>query len=265
MVGSGVALLQYGLENIGRPTISATAISAVVVFAILLLLSFGWYARRVTHPAVDLTLFRLRSFRVGTLAGGICRIGINGVPFVLPLMLQVGFGMSPIESGSITFVSSLSVLLVRPISSYVLRQFGFDRVLFWSAVFGSVVIASFALIGPGTPRWVIIIVVILFGFARASQFMTSNTLSYSDMPSGQLSSATSLGGVLQQLSISFGVSVGAMLLGIVTRNDSALTPDRFHEVFLLVALIPLLSLPGFLCLRPEDGVEVSLHQRKKRD
>ncbi|MDQ0390334.1 DHA2 family efflux MFS transporter permease subunit [Labrys monachus] len=260
MVGTGVALLQFGIENIGRPTIPVPMIGAVVLLAVLLLLWFGRYARRVAAPAVDLTLFRLRSFWVGTLAGGVCRIGMNGVPFVLPLMLQVGFGLSPIESGSLTFVMALGALLVRPVSKHMLRLFGFDRVLFWSAVFGAAVTAGFALIGPDTPHWIIIIHVVVFGLARASQFMTSNTLSYADMPSAQLSRATSLGGVLQQLSVSFGVSVGAMLLGVVTWDGSPLTPQRFHEVFLLMAVIPLLSLPGFLRLRPEDGMEVSRHR-----
>ena len=264
MVGTGVALLQFGIENIGRPIISVPGIVAVVVLAVLLFVMFGRYARHVVAPAVDLTLFRLRSFRVGTLAGGICRIGLNGVPFVLPLMLQVGFGLSPIESGSLTFVMALGALFVRPVSKHMLRLFGFDRVLLWSAIFGAAVTAGFALITPSTPHWFIILYVIAFGLARASQFMTSNTLSYAEMPAAQLSRATSLGGVLQQLSVSFGVSVGAMLLGVVTWDGSPLTPQRFHEVFVLMAIIPLLAIPGFFHLRPEDGVEVSGHHRKAK-
>jgi hypothetical protein len=236
----------------------------VLVAAGLLLASFVVYARSIAAPAVDLTLFRLRSFRIGTLAGGLCRIGLNGVPYLLPLMLQIGFGVSPLVSGSITFVSAFSTLSIRPVASYVLRAFGFDRVLVWSAVAGSLVVAAFALIGPGTPFWVIMVCVFAFGLARAAQFMTSNTLSYSDMPTASLSRATSLGGVLQQLSVSFGVSIAAMLLGLVTADGSALTPDRFHEVFLLMAIIPLLALPGFLRLRPEDGIEVSRHVRRAR-
>ncbi|MEI9981899.1 MAG: MFS transporter [Aliidongia sp.] len=93
MVGAGCTLLEFGLENIGRPTIPVATIPALIGVAVLLLLGFARYARNVSAPAVDLALFRLRSFRVGTLAGGICRIGLNGVPFVLPLMLQVGFGL----------------------------------------------------------------------------------------------------------------------------------------------------------------------------
>ncbi|WP_047457306.1 DHA2 family efflux MFS transporter permease subunit [Rhizobium rhizogenes] len=265
MVGVGCLLLQYGIENIGRPAIPVWAIVTVLAAAGLLLVGFVRYARTAESPAVDLTLFKLRTFRVGTLAGGICRVGLNGVPFLLPLMLQVGFGLSPIVSGSLTFVSALSALAVRPVSSKMLRLFGFDRVLTASAIFGAAIVAGFALIGPDTPHWVIIVYVFVFGLARAAQFMTSNTLSYSDTPAAQLSRATSLGGVLQQLSVSFGVSIAAMLLGLVTLDGSALTPEKFHIAFLLMAVIPLLGLPGFLKLRPEDGRQVSGHYRRSKE
>jgi EmrB/QacA subfamily drug resistance transporter len=264
MVGAGLVLLQYGIENIGRPAIPVPAIIAVLVAAFLLLAFFVRYARHVSAPAVDLTLFRLRSFRIGTLAGGICRVGLNGVPFLLPLMLQIGFGVSPIVSGSLTFASALSALVIRPVSQRLLRAFGFDRVLTWSAIAGSLTVAGFALMTPSTPYWLIIAWVFVFGLTRAAQFMTSNTLSYSDTPSAQLSGATSLGGVLQQLSVSFGVSIAAMLLGLVTLGGAPLTLGSFHTVFLMMAVIPLLGLPGFLKLQPEDGQQVSGHVRRAR-
>jgi len=260
MVGLGVALLQYGIENVGRPTIPPLGIAAALIGAVFLLAGFALYARRVEAPAVDLSLFRLRTFRVGTLAGGLARIGVNGVPYLLPLMLQVGFGMTAVKSGSLTFVMTIGALLMRPISTTVLRALGFGRLLFWSALLSAVVIAGFSLMGPGTPFWLVAAYIALFGLARSAQFMTSNTLSYSDMPAERLSRATSLGGVLQQLTVSFGVSFSAMLLGLLTANGEPLSTQRFHEAFLLMAIIPLLSLPGFLTLRPEDGREVSGHR-----
>ena len=264
MVGTGLALLQYGIENVGRPTIPAPAIAAVLIAATLLLLAFFRDARRIPVAAVDLALFRHRTFRIGTLVGGISRIGMNGVPFLLPLMLQVGFGMSPAVSGSLTFCSSFGALVIRPISVLLLRSLGFDRVLLWGSVLGSATVAGFALLQPDTPRWVIAGYIVLFGLARSIQFMSSNTLAYADIPSAELSRATSLGGVLQNLTVSFGVSFGAMLLGLVTSESHQLTPARFHEVFLLMAAIPLLALPGFRHLRPEDGAEISGHRRRER-
>ena len=264
MVGLGVAMLQFGLESIGRPVISWPEIAGLLLTAVCLLVSYARYARRVEAPAVDLGLFRQRTFAVGTLAGGLCRIAMNAPPFLVPLMLQVGFGLSPVTSGSLTFVSSFGAILIRLIASRLLRSFGFDRVLSGSAVAGSLVLAGFALIEADTPRWLIGGYVFVFGLVRSTQFMTSNTLSYSDMPAGKLSRATSLGGVLQQLTASFGVSLSATLLGLLNRQGNVLTPSQFHDVFLLMAVLPLVALPGFLRLRPEDGSQVSGYSSRSR-
>ena len=260
MVGLGVALLQYGIENVGRPTIPSWGIVAALIAAASLLIGFSVYARRVEAPAVELSLFHLRTFRVGTLFGGLCRIGVNSVPYLLPLMLQVGFGMTAVKSGSLTFVMTIGALIMRPMSTRLLRLLGFKRVLFWSALSSAAIIAGFALLGDGTPFWLIAVYIAAFGFARSFQFMSSNTLAYSDMPADRLSRATSLGGVLQQLTVSLGVSFSAMMLGLLTQNGEPLSTARFHEAFILMAVLPLLSLPGFLTLRPEDGREVSGHR-----
>ena len=261
MVGTGFALLQYGIENAGRRSLALPALTGVLAAAALLLVLFAWHARRVAAPAVDLTLFRNRSFRVGTLAGGLARVGMTAMPFLLPLMLQVGFGLSPLVSGSLTFVSAAGGFAVRPILSVGLRRYGFDRMLAWSAIAGAATTAVFALVTPATPHWVIFVAVFAFGLARATQFMTSNTLSYADMPGAQLSRATSLGGILQQLSVSFGVSIAALLLSLVTGDATAIDPGQFHIVFLLMAHVPLVAVPGFFTLRPEDGMHVSGHVR----
>jgi EmrB/QacA subfamily drug resistance transporter len=257
MVGGGLGLFQFGLENVSRPVISLPTIIATLVAAVLLLAGFWFYARKAPAPAVDMGLFRIRSFRVGTLAGGLCRIGMNGVPFLLPLMLQVGFGLSPIASGSLTFIGSVGAVLIRTLISPLLRRLGFRFVMITSAIAGSLCLAGFTLIGPHTSHWIILIYVFVFGLTRSAQFMTSNTLSYSDMPDSHLSRATSLGGVLQQLSVSFGVSFSAVLLSLVSLHSHTLGPAQFHLVFLLSAIIPLLALPGFMTLRREDGVKVT--------
>jgi EmrB/QacA subfamily drug resistance transporter len=257
MLGGGLGLFQFGMENVSRPVISVPTIVVTLVAAIALLVGFWHYAQRRPAPAVDLGLFRMRSFRIGTLAGGLCRIGMNGVPFLLPLMLQVGFGLSPVASGSITFIGSAGAVMIRTLIAPVLRRHGFRTVLIGSAVAGSVGLAGFSLLGPHTPHWVLLLYVFLFGLTRSTQFMTSNTLAYSDMPDSHLSRATSLGGALQQLSVGFGVSASAVLLSIVSLHSHVLAPARFHEAFLLLAAIPLLAVPGFAALHPQDGANVT--------
>jgi hypothetical protein len=115
-----------------------------------------------------------------------------------------------------------------------------------------------------TPVWAIALYITVFGLVRSVQFMSSNTLSYADMPAEQLSRATSLGGVMQQLTVSLGVAIGAMLLELAAGPSGQLTAGGFHRTFLLISIIPLASLPGFFFLRPEDGTEVSGHVRRRR-
>jgi hypothetical protein len=257
--------LQYGIENIGHPAIPVPAIVAVLALGAALLVMFYRYARTAREPAVDLTLFRSRTFRVGTLYGGICRIGLNGVPFLLPLMLQVGFGMSPVSAGLITSASALSILANRPFLPYLLRRFGFRTLLNASAISGTVLVAGFAFLDPATPHWFLMVHAFLFGMTRSVQFMGSNMLSYSETPAEKLSRATSLFGVLQQLSVSLGVSVAAMLLGLFMLDGAGLTAETFRTVFLISAVLPLLGLPGYFSLRRDDGAAVSGYKPREID
>ncbi|WP_248312111.1 DHA2 family efflux MFS transporter permease subunit [Bosea sp. BK604] len=263
MVASGVVMLQFALENVSHPVVPAPVTLALLVVGALLLLAFARYARAAPAPVVDLTLFRERSFMVGTLPGGLCRIAINGVPFLLPLMLQLGFGMSAIASGSLTFVVSIGAVLSRWTMSYLLRRFGFARLLVGSAVASSVLMAGFALVSPSTPAWAILLYIFVFGLARATQFMGSNTLAYADLHDSKLSRATSLGGILQQLSVSLGVSLSAVLLTLLNPDGGPLTPADFHHAFLTLSVLPILAIPGFLLLRDEDGRQVSGYRAGK--
>ena len=150
---------------------------------------FTRHARHTAVPVVDLTLFRLRCFGVGSLAGGLCRIALNGAPYLLPLLLQIGFGLSPVTSGSIAFLTVAGALAARLVIRRALRRFGFAPVLTVSALAGSLVLTSCIFLTPTTPHWALALYAIVFGLCRSSQFMTSNTLSYADIPAARLSQA----------------------------------------------------------------------------
>lgn len=261
LLGSGLALLQFGMEGIGRTSASPLTIWVMIGLSALLLLGFGFHVRRAKSPVIDLTLFGVRSFWVGTLAGSLARIGMNGAPFLLPLMLQVGFGLSPIASGSLLFVSAFGAFMVRPLMPLVLRQYGFREVLWVSAILGSASVAGFSLLDVDTPHWIIMVAVFIFGTFRSAQFMTTNTLAYADLPADKLSYATSLGGIVQQLSLSFGVSTAAIVLGLLAPQDGVLHEEHFHKAFLILAILPLLAVPGYWFLKPEDGVQVSGYRK----
>ncbi len=260
LCGAGLALLQFGLENAGHRVLPPLGVAGLFVGGLACLLAFARHALRTPDPALDLRLFSIRTLRVSSLVGGVSRTGANAVPFMLPLMLQLGFGLSPVQSGSLTFVTSLGTLAVRPVSARLLRWFGFRRLLMGNAVVCAGVIASFALVNPGTPHWAVLCLVLVFGITRSTQFVTTNTLTYTDTPSSKLSRSTSLGGVVQQLTVSGGVAIAAALLAALAAPAAVPSVAEFHLAFVLVALVTLASAPGFLLLRPGDGAHVSHHR-----
>jgi EmrB/QacA subfamily drug resistance transporter len=260
IAGLGLALLELAIENVGRPMIPGPlgAVFFAAAFAILLL--YRWHAGRREDPILDLRLLRIRTFRIGTVAGSVCRMGLDAVPFLLPLMFQVGFGLSPLQSGLLSFSSSLGAMLVRTLSGTFLRFFGFRRLLTGTACLAAAVTAGCGLLRPDTPAWLIVVFVLLSGCVRSIQYLGLNTISYADMPGAVLSKSTSVGGVAQQLARGFGIAIGAALLALIA-GPRMLTVEDFRLAFLLIALLPLLSALGFLRLSPVDGAEVSGHRR----
>ena len=257
LVGSGLVMVQAELETVGRGAVSVPVQLGMSAIGVLLLGVFAWFSRRRSAPVLDLTLFAMRTFRVGSLAGGISRIGINAPPFLLPLMFQVGFGLSPLVSGGLTFVISLAALVMRPLTSRLLLLFGFKRLLLLNSVLASGMIAAFSLFSPATPHWVLVAGLMAFGVVRNVQFVSVQMLSYVDVSGARLSAATSLGSVVQQLTMGLGVSVGAAVLGWLASGSGTPTVGEFQHVFLLIAILPLLSIPGFTTLKHKDGAEVS--------
>ncbi len=257
LFGAGVGLFQFSMEGLGRQ--SPVVIGAAVLAAAGLVLAFARRSRRQSHPAIDLGLLRERSFGIATLAGGLCRIAMNGPVYLLPLMLQLGLGMSPVQSGSLTFLSALGSPLFRIVVGPALRRLGFRTLLLASGLACAAMLSSFALIGPHTGHAVIAAAIVAFGLVRSIQFMTSNTLAYADVAPERLSRATSLGGLLQQLTVSFGVGIAAASLGLLAPGAAGPRLADFHAAFLILAVLPLLALPVFTRLRAGDGAQVSGH------
>jgi hypothetical protein len=260
MAGVALFLLELAIENVGHPAIPPALGFALFPVALLMLLAYWHHARHSPAPVLDLNLLSIKTFNIGTMVGGVCRVGLDATPFLLPLLFVVGFGLSATEAGLLTFSSTLSAMAVRSFSRTLLRVTGFRRALTGGAVASAAVTAAFALFTADTPTWIIVAVVLLSGCVRSIQYLALNTISYADVPSAMLSRATSVGGVVQQVARGFGVAVGAALLALVAGAGQVTTSD-FRIVFLLIALIPLASALGFLRLGPADGAEVSGYRR----
>jgi EmrB/QacA subfamily drug resistance transporter len=261
LVGAGLVLLQVVLETAGRGEVGWPVETLLLVAGAAMLLGFVWYGRRRSAPVLDLSLFGIRTFRTGSLWGGLSRVGINVPPFLLPLMFQIGFGLSPVESGSLTFVISIAAIAIRPITARLLGWLGFRRLLLANSVASAVMIGVFSLFDATTSHVVLVAAMMVFGVVRNTQFNAVQLLSFTDVPPTRLSQATSLGGVVQQLTVGVGVSLSAGLLALLGAADGRPSVAEFQSVFLWAALLPLLAIPGFLPLRPTDGAEVSGRRR----
>jgi EmrB/QacA subfamily drug resistance transporter len=259
IAGFALLLVEFAIENLGRPIIAPAAGIVFFPLALALIVAYVRHARRSPSPVLDLNLLKIKTFYIGTVTGGICRMGLDATPFLLPLLFQVGFGLSPVQAGLLSFSSTLGAMFVRTFSRVLLRGLGFRRTLVGGALLSAASTAAYALFSAGTPAWIITVAVLLSGCIRSIQYLALNTISYAEVPRSMLSRSTSVGGVVQQLARGFGVAIGAALLAMVAGSAPVTTGD-FRIVFLLVALIPLFSAFGFLRLGPHDGAEVSGHR-----
>jgi EmrB/QacA subfamily drug resistance transporter len=261
--GAGLALLEVAIENLGRPIIPGALGAAFFPAALVILAAYRWHARRCQDPVLDLDLLRIRTFRIGTVTGGFCRIGLDAAPFLLPLLFQVGFGLTPIQSGLLTFSSSVGAMAVRTLAGPLLRVFGFRRLLAGTACLAAAVTAACGLLQADTPVWLTVALVMLSGCVRSVQYLALNTVSYADMPGALLSKATGVAGVAQQVARGFGVAVAAALLAVIA-GPAKITITDFRLAFFLLGVIPLVAAFGFLRLTPDDGATVSGHTQPQQ-
>ena len=217
------------------------------------------HARHTANPALDLSLFRIPTFRASVLGGFTFRLGIGAMPFLLPLMLQVGFGKSPFQSGLITFASAMGAMGMKMAAVTILRRFGFRNILVTNAVISAGFLATCAAFTQATPAAVMVGLLLVGGFFRSLQFTSINTIAYAEIEAARVSRATSLVSVGQQLSLSAGVAVGALAVELAVRFRDAgpLAAADFRPAFLVVAAISALSVLIFAQLPPDAGAELA--------
>ncbi len=253
-VGLGVA--QYAIENLGRHTLPVATESTLIVLASAILLGYAAYALSRPNPVLDLRFFRGRTFSVAVLAGSLIRAGIATVPFLLPLLLQVGFGLNPFQSGLITFLNTAGAMSMRAGVATLVRRYGFRKVFLAGVGLNSLLMAGFALFESTTPHILIAGYLFCFGVLRSAQMIGMGALAYSDIPHEEMSKATSIFALAQRLSQSLGVGISASLLAALS-GLGPITVGDFKIVFIVIALLMASSAIGFRRLTPEDGWQVS--------
>jgi EmrB/QacA subfamily drug resistance transporter len=257
--GIGLACLMLGLSTTGRHLIPVWMSVAAGLLGVVLSAAYVVHARRHPAPLLDLGLLRLPSFRDGLIGGILFRIGVGAIPFLLPLMLQLGFGLSAVQSGLLTFASAAGAFFMKTLAARILRRLGFRNVLTWNAIVASAFIAAIGLITPATPWPFITGLLLIGGCFRSLQFTSLNTIVYADIPSQMMSRATSFVSVAQQISLSLGIAIGAFALEATTRGAGGhtLTPSDFWPAFLVVALVSASSCLNFARLDPDAGAEMA--------
>ncbi len=259
LAGLGIAGVAFGLSVLGLNFLPWTVVVALVVGGAIFIAGYLVHARHTANPALDLTLFRLPTFRASVLGGFIFRLGLGALPFLLPLMLQVGFGMSPFRSGMITFASALGAMGMKWATANILRQFGFRTILVCNAVISFGFLAVCAAFTQTTPVAIMVTLLLVGGFFRSLQFTSINTIAYADIDPARVGRATALVSVGQQLSISAGVAIGALAVETTLwmRGGGALQAADFHPAFLAVAAISALSVFIFASLPVDAGAEMT--------
>jgi MFS family permease len=217
------------------------------------------HARRTAAPILDFTLMRLPCFGLSFSAMMLFRTGIGAIPFLLPMMLQVGFGEAAAQSGLITFASSAGALVMKPAAQRALRLFGFRDTLLWNGLISGVMLLACAMFRPAWPAAAIYAVLLAGGFFRSLQFTAYNTLAYGDVPRAQMSAATSLYTAGQQLAATIGVSIGALSLEIAQVFSDHATPmnSDFSAAFVVVGLMTLLAAPIALLMPLTAGDDLT--------
>jgi EmrB/QacA subfamily drug resistance transporter len=263
--GAACVTIMLALDWIGQQNTNWTAAGTLLACGLGLGVVGVWHMRRHPHPLLGLAVLRIQTYSVSTLGGSLFRISISMVPFLLPLMFQVGFGMSAFTSGLLVLAVFAGNLGMKPGTSAVLRRFGFRRVLIGNGLIAAGSLAACGLLQPDTPKALIVVILFIGGLARSMQFTAINTLSFADVPQPQMSAANSLGSVVQQLTIGMGIAAGALALraGSVIRGDGtgSLTVGDFHIAFFLAALLGVLALLDVFGLPADAGAEVSGHRK----
>ena len=261
LFGSGTALLSWLLEIFGEHRIDATSAAVLLLLCVSLLAAYVWHARETPHPLLRLRLFRVRTFRISVVGGFVTRLGVGGMPFLLPLLYQLGLGMPAWQSGLLMMPAAAAAMFMKVISSRVLARFGYRRILIVNTVMIGVVVSLFSLVNPATPIALIVLLGLSMGFFNSLQFTSMNSMAYADIDTPDSSMASTIASSLQQMSMSFGLACGSLIagwyLGDLPQTDRAAVTTALHHAFLTLAGLTILSSLSFWSLRPRDGESVS--------
>jgi EmrB/QacA subfamily drug resistance transporter len=261
LFGSGVALLSYVLEIFGEHALSVREILGLLAISLALLGGYLLHARGTLYPLLQLNLFRIRTFSAAVAGSFFTRLGIGGVPFLLPLLYQVGLGFTAIESGLLIMPQAIAAMSTKFLMPKILARVGFRGVLISNTVVLGILLILFATIGLHTPVWVIVLQAFCYGMFSSLQYTSMNTLAYADVNEEQTSNASSIASTTQQMSISFGVAAAGLATAFFVPAEVHTNRQEMihgiHQALLVLGGFTILSAMIFSRLKNGDGSSVS--------
>jgi EmrB/QacA subfamily drug resistance transporter len=261
LFGSGVALLSYVLEIFGDHLLSTGEVLGLLAISLVLIAGYGLHAAHTQYPLLQLSLFRIRTFAASVVGSFVTRLGIGGVPFLLPLLYQVGLGYTPVQSGLLIMPQALAAMSTKIFITQILQRVGYRGILVSNTILLGVLLMVFATISRETPMWLILLQAFAYGVLTSLQYTSMNTLVYADIKPSQASSASSIAGTAQQMAISFGVAVAGLTTAFFIPMSVHTNPDEMirglHEAFLVLGVFTILSTAVFYRLKSGDGRDVS--------
>ena len=264
LFGSGIALLSYVLEVFGDHSLSVREITGLLVISLALIGGYGLHGMQAKFPLLNLHLFAIRTFRAAAGGGFFTRLGIGGVPFLLPLLYQVGLGFTAVQSGLLIMPQAIASMCMKVVMQKLLTRWGYRGVLISNTVIIGLLLWSFATIGLRTPVWFIVLLAFLYGGFTSLQYTSMNTLVYADIDEDQASNASSIASTMQQMAISFGVAIAGLATAFFVPSASGSTRTVFihaiHKAFIALGILTILSSIVFRSMRSEDGIAVSQHK-----
>lgn len=257
--GLGLSAFVFGLAILGENAGSLIFGFLLAAAGIAILAGYVRHARRTPNPVIDLKLLSIPTFRAGVIGASFFRIGVGAIPFLLPLMLQLSFGLTPFQSGTITFTATAGALIMKMSAAPIIRTFGFRRVLIVNAIISTCFMAVNGFYTAATPHLLIVAFLLTGGFFRSLEFTAVNALSYADIEQANMSRATSFASVAQQVSLSLGVAIGALILQAAhgLSGEAQLGQSDFAIAFWIVAAIGATSVIWFLRLPLGAGEQLA--------
>jgi len=256
--GLGIGGLAFGLSVVGLEFLPVWVVAALVGVGAVSTAAYVLHARRTAAPILDLSLFKFATFRASVLGGFMFRIGIGALPFLLPLLLQIGFNLTPFQSGLITFTGALGSISMKAAVAGVLRHFGYRPVLVYNSIISGIFLAACASFVPGMPFAAMIAILLAGGFFRSLEFTCINTIAYAEIEPPLMSGATTLAAVGQQLALSTGVAVGALVVEITLGfRHGPMSAYEFPPAFLAIGALAAAASLVFAWLPAEAGAELA--------